>query len=308
MAALITLCAQPPNPSSPRNPSSSPLSHRHVVYTTPAHYAPSLERRLRAHQAHPLWLPTISVLSTPHTKTLIRNHLQKTLINQSSAIAFTSRAAINSFSEALSEILTLNGPPLSGEGEPFYLCALGRDSELLDQRFVLSLCENLDRVRVFVPSVPTPKAMAEELGDGLNREILCLVPLVTGLDEPSVVPDFLGALKDQNWRPIRLNSYETRWAGLDCAEFLISDEASDAIVFTSTAEVQGLIKGLKKLGFEWVMVREKRPGLVVAAHGPVTALGAKKLGVDIDLVSSRFDSFDGVVNALAQRFMKGGQP
>jgi len=37
---------------------------------------------------------------------------------------------------------------------------------------------------------------------------------------------------------------------------------------------------------------------VVAAHRPVTAAGAERLGVKVDVVSSRFDSFEGVVDAL----------
>jgi uroporphyrinogen-III synthase len=38
--------------------------------------------------------------------------------------------------------------------------------------------------------------------------------------------------------------------------------------------------------------------VVVAAHRPVTAAGAERLGVKVDVVSSRFDSFEGVVDAL----------
>lgn len=56
------------------------------------------------------------------------------------------------------------------------------------------------------------------------------------------------------------------------------------------------------VGWDWEMVRKTCPDLVVAAHGPVTAAGAESLGVKVDLVSDKFDSFDGVVNALALRF------
>jgi len=45
-------------------------------------------------------------------------------------------------------------------------------------------------------------------------------------------------------------------------------------------------------------VRERCPEVVVAAHGPVTAAGAERLGVKVDVMSSRFDSFEGVVDAL----------
>ena len=46
------------------------------------------------------------------------------------------------------------------------------------------------------------------------------------------------------------------------------------------------------------MVRRRWPHLVVAAHGPVTAAGAERLGVNVDVVSARFDSFQGVVDAV----------
>lgn len=81
----------------------------------------------------------------------------------------------------------------------------------------------------------------------------------------------------------------------------------DAIVFTSTAEVEGLLKSLSEFyGLDWAMVRRRWPELVVAAHGPVTAAGAERLGVSVDVVSSRFDSFDGVVDALDFRWSMSG--
>lgn len=79
----------------------------------------------------------------------------------------------------------------------------------------------------------------------------------------------------------------------------ISEEGGlDAIVFTSTAEVEGLLKSLKEFGLDWRMVKKRCPGLIVACHGPVTADGAERLGVRVDLVSGKFDSFEGVVNSL----------
>lgn len=75
----------------------------------------------------------------------------------------------------------------------------------------------------------------------------------------------------------------------------------DAIVFTSSAEVEGLLKSLREFGWDWRMVRRRWPDLVVAAHGPVTAAGAERLSVDVDVVSGRFESFAGVVDALHGR-------
>jgi uroporphyrinogen-III synthase len=60
--------------------------------------------------------------------------------------------------------------------------------------------------------------------------------------------------------------------------------------FGAVEELQGV----------WVeeFVRERCPEVVVAAHGPVTAAGVERLGVKVDVVGSRFDSFEGVMDAL----------
>lgn len=157
-----------------------------------------------------------------------------------------------------------------------------------------------------VPQVSTPTGLVESLGLGKGRKVLCPVPLVLGLEEPPVVPKFLDDLAKKGWVAVRVNAYETRWAGPNCAEEVVrrSQEANglDAIVFTSTGEVEGFLKSLRELGLEWEMMRRRCPRIVVAAHGPVTASGAERLGVGVDVVSSKFDSFDGVVDALDYRW------
>ena len=47
-----------------------------------------------------------------------------------------------------------------------------------------------------------------------------------------------------------------------------------------------------------------RPKLVVAAHGPVTAVGALRLSVEVDVVSSKFGSFDGFVDVFNVTFAR----
>lgn len=117
-----------------------------------------------------------------------------------------------------------------------------------------------------------------------------------------MIPGFLLALRSGGWVPVRVPAYETRWAGPRCGEALWREEAVDAVVFTSSAEVEGLVKSLREMGVGWGQVRERWPGVVVAAHGPVTAAGAERWGVVVDVVSRRFGSFEGVVEALADKF------
>ncbi|KAJ0969368.1 hypothetical protein J5N97_022245 [Dioscorea zingiberensis] len=73
--------------------------------------------------------------------------------------------------------------------------------------------------------------------------------LVINLEEPLVVPDFIRDLEAQNWVIIRVPAYKTRWAGHGVFEPLVRmDGKLDAIVFTSSTEVEGLLKGLEELG------------------------------------------------------------
>jgi uroporphyrinogen-III synthase len=41
---------------------------------------------------------------------------------------------------------------------------------------------------------------------------------------------------------------------------------------------------------------------VVAVHGPVTAEGGARLGIEVDIVGDKFQSFGGVVDSLARHF------
>ena len=143
------------------------------------------------------------------------------------------------------------------------------------------------------------------LGEGRRRRILCPVPVVVGLAEPPVVPDFLRRLAEMGWAPERVSAYETRWAGEGCAAPLLAEAPPpDALVLTSTTEAEGLVKSLESAGLGWKEVAERWSGMVVAAHGPVTARGAVALGVTPDIVSSSFGSFDGVADALASALCK----
>ncbi|CAN4081786.1 unnamed protein product [Withania somnifera] len=276
-----------------------------IAFTTPQNYAARLSELIQLKGWTPLWCPTVIVESTQQTISSIHHYLNypAVFLEEFSALAFTSRTGISAFSEALSINPT---PPLAPNGEILTVSALGKDAELLDQDFIGKMCGNPERIRILVPPIATPSGLVETLGLGLGRKVLCPVPLVIGLEEPPVVPKFLEDLSKRGWIPVRLNAYETRWAGAKCALDVVAKSEEecgfDAIVFTSTGEVEGLLKSLKEFGLDWSMVRRRCPRMVVAAHGPVTAAGAESLGVGIDVVSSNFGSFEGVVDALSHKW------
>ncbi|PUZ71325.1 hypothetical protein GQ55_2G305100 [Panicum hallii var. hallii] len=292
--------AQPP-------PEALSLAGRRVAFTTPQSggggaYGGRLGAILRQRGARPVPVPTVAV--QPHDPDRLRPFLLPGALDPFAAIAFTSRSGISAFARALPS----SHHPLSGSGAsalPFTVAALGSDADLLDRAFLSRLCGDAGtRVAVLVPDVATPAGLVEALGPGSGRRVLCPVPDVVGLREPPVVPDFLAGLEAAGWVAVRAPAYTTCWAGPGCAGPLVGPDAAapDAVVFTSTAEVEGLLKGLDAAGWSWVRLRARWPGMVVAAHGPVTADGARRLGVEVDVVSARFSSFHGIVDALVTAF------
>ncbi|KAJ1290232.1 hypothetical protein BS78_02G227100 [Paspalum vaginatum] len=299
--------AQPPQPET-----SLSLAGRRVAFTTPqtgggGAYGGRLGALLRQRCARPVPVPTIAV--HPHDPDRLRPFLLPGALDPFAALAFTSRSGISAFARALPPSHH-HHPPLSpgASALPFTVAALGSDADLLDRAFLSRLCGGGDvgarRVSVLVPDVPTPAGLVEALGRGSGRRVLCPVPDVVGLREPPVVPSFLAGLQAAGWVPVRAPAYTTRWAGPACADALVDPDAPapDAVVFTSTAEVEGLLKGLDAAGWSWERLTARWPSMVVAAHGPVTADGARRLGVQVHVVSAGFSSFHGVLDALAATF------
>ncbi|KAK3132657.1 hypothetical protein QOZ80_6AG0525860 [Eleusine coracana subsp. coracana] len=293
-------------------PETLSLAGRRVAFTTPqtgggGAYGGRLGALLLQRGAHPVPVPTITV--RPHDPDRLLPFLLPGALDPFAAIAFTSRSGISAFAAALpSSSSSPHLHPLSATASalPFTVAALGSDADLLDDAFLSLLCGAAARVTVLVPEVPTPAGLVEALGPGSGRRVLCPVPDVVGLREPPVVPDFLAGLEAAGWAAVRAPAYATCWAGPGCAEALVGADddadAPDAVVFTSTAEVEGLLKALDAAGWSWARLRARWPGMVVAAHGPVTADGARRLGVEVDAVSARFSSFHGVLDALAAAF------
>ncbi|KAH1148065.1 hypothetical protein GYH30_042964 [Glycine max] len=101
---------------------------------------------------------------------------------------------------------------------------------------------------------------------------------------------------------------QSRGAARGCAEGIVraseEERGLDAVVFTSIAKVEGLLKSLREFGLGFGDLRRRCPKLVVAAHGPVTAVGALRLSVEVDVVSSKFGSFDGFVDVFNVTFAR----
>lgn len=237
----------------------------------------------------------------------------------------------------------------------FSLWALGADAEALASAGVPAAL-------IRTPQEASTTGMVSEMaregggdrsGSYADSRILCPVPAVVGgLAEPPVVPRFLRGLRERVGAvPVRVAAYSTappadarrsERAGVApsaAAELsLLSAGEIDAVVFSSTAEAQGLamaaggveaLLGMIARGNE--ARREKRrrrskgggsgneegPGdpsdddsdddIVLAAHGPYTAAGASEVfggEARISVVPETFSSFAGVVSALEEEFRR----
>lgn len=180
------------------------------------------------------------------------------------------------------------------------LCALGADAQTL---------ESIGLAVEIQPKEASTLGLVQELVDRHEVEgadILCPVPSVRGgLVEPPVVPRFLAAWETCGARPRRVDAYITQIGSTpaQCVaeKELLASGGISAIVFSSTAEAQGL-KVL--MGSTDVIERAVTDfGAILAAHGPYTAKGAGEvLAMDIPCVSKRFSTFEGVVAALEEAF------
>ncbi|KAF0919705.1 hypothetical protein E2562_030953 [Oryza meyeriana var. granulata] len=215
--------------------------------TYPLGYGGQLHAILQQRGAQPLPVPTIAICA--HDPDLLRPFVTPGALDPFAALVFTSRSGISALSRALPSSPARCPISDAASALPFTVVALGSDADLLDGAFLSRLCRDAaaGRVSVLVPDVPTPAGLVEALGSGSGRRVLCPVPDVVSLREPPVVPGFLAGLEAAGWVAVRAPAYIMSWAGPRCAEALVAAEAAppDAVVFTSTAEVEGLLKGLE---------------------------------------------------------------
>lgn len=185
---------------------------------------------------------------------------------------FSSR---NGIEATLSQAVALAGSQkeaaalLSASGAKMY--ALGADAAVVHQWGLA--CE--------MPAEASTQGLARHLaetGEAQGSRALCPVPLVCGgLEEPDVVPKFMRALSERGVDAERVNAYLTR-PGLSheqCSherELFLSGLV-DSVIFSSTAEAQGLARCL---GVDVIERAVQGGSTVLAAHGPYTAKGVER--------------------------------
>jgi len=259
-----------------------PLFGKRILFCTPRNYAQKLGRLLIKHGALPVWMPTIVIEPMEDYSEFdaaIRN------LSDYSWISFTSRNGIEAFFSRL-DALGLDTRVLEG----VKVSALGNDGKLLEEQGV--------PVDLLPPAAST-KGVVDELarrGETWGR-ILLPVPEVYGMEEPSVIPDYVGSLAELGLQPHRVPSYATHRVteGLDVELHLLLEGKLDLAAFTSVGEIDGL---LHLLGDD----RRVLDNQTLACYGPVTANGARQRALRIDVVADNYSAFEGFIEALENHF------
>ena len=307
-----------------------PLENVNVLITAPPSYATRLQDRLESAGASVLSCPTVVTEFLPESdkdshrlieiiKKIIDNYAAHDASPESEGafnlsydyVAFTSRRGIQA-------MLNVGGSSLVKcfQNQNPTAIALGVDTEEL-------VAAGVDRSVILVPTTPTPDGIVEMLRSKMTKEsernyqndynveirplrILCPVPKVLGgLTEPTVVPNFLSNLCSIGCEVDRLHAYVTRWTGPsnDAERIMqkLQEGAIDVIAVSSTAEVEGLKLFCREYHLDWdTFCSTSTHTTMVAAHGPVTAAGARALGLPIHAVSKDSSSFAGMIGAVSE--------
>lgn len=259
-----------------------PLYGKRILFCTPRNYGQKLAGLLVKHGALPVWMPTIVIEPMEDYSEFddaIRN------LADYSWISFTSRNGIEAFFNRL-EALGLKQEVLSG----IKVSALGNDGKVLEEQGI--------KVDLLPPAAST-KGVVEELerrGETSGR-ILLPVPEVYGMDEPSVIPDYIGLLEAAGMEPHRVPAYATHRVteGLEPELELLLNGRLDLIAFSSVGEIDGL---LYMLGDRSDVLNER----TIACYGPVTANGARQRNLRVDFVAENYSVFEGYIEAMENYF------
>ena len=257
-----------------------------LLLTSPEGYAQRLLQAFRERPArqlfHPVSRPMIRtsvMLDSPGLKTFLSQ------VETVDYVAFSSRKAIEAFAQGWAE----EGRPLpSSVG----WCAIGKDNDLLR--------ELLQVEPSFLAEEPSPKGIVsylERLPDTRGKRIAVLAPQVVGMEEPSIVPDFLTGLAAIGMVPVRINVYRTQAVSEDVLRDTareIQQGTYDAVVFTSGTEVQVFLQMVP----EGESLENFLGPLTVICYGPYTAGCARAYGVKVDFTSTSFGAFQGLVEQI----------
>lgn len=266
--------------------SNTHLHGKTILVTAPSNYALRLAQKFESEGANIVLIPAVETFINPNTSSIdsIFEHL-----NQIDWIILASRKAIDAFFLRKKNYQE-QGISLS----KIKFCAIGNDINYLKEEY--------DIVAAFTPQESGPNGIVEVLSNQKNiqnQNIVIVAPLVKGVKEPNVIPNLIKDLADLGYHVKKAEGYITQIA--DSIKYsdeiaMLKNGAIDLIAFTSTAEIEALIK---------MSSSEIIDQTIVACFGPYTGNNAKLLGLHPEYIGDSYHSFDdfvsGILNYLSER-------
>jgi uroporphyrinogen-III synthase len=252
-----------------------------ILITSPKGYSERFAAIFSESQLNPVTIPMIETIIPGNMPDMIRLFMN---LSRYEYIAFSSRKAIESFYQIQKE----ENRSLTG----LKFCAIGKDAEYMYEKL---------GVRPAVhPDEPSPLGIARKLNEDKNikeKTIAALVPLVEGITEPDVVPDFLAKLNSMGMNVTRVNAYITRSADkiqINRAVELIASKEIKCIAFTSSAEVEILLQNISD--------KSLLENITIACFGPYTTAFAQKRDLNVSVTAQDFSSFSGFLKSIEKYY------
>ncbi|KAJ8902883.1 hypothetical protein NDN08_006203 [Rhodosorus marinus] len=282
------------------NLSFSTLNGKRVAFTTQPGYATRFSALITEAGARPVWCPTVQ------TKHFIRDEdfseLDKAvlLLGEYDIVIFTSRNSIDAFYQRLLKW---------GEGDPeiaqlallnskVKLAVIGRDAYVLKR--ILGRSPDIAPID---PSLPGLVHHLSGTSSLIGNRILCLIPKVTGLTEPASLRDFAMALEHGGASVEIVNACKTVATKPEETELerkqIVSGNV-DVLAMTSFEEAEAFGK--------LVNPDDLPAKLILAALGPDAEFGARCAGFEVNVVSSYYSEFEGLIQRIGMEMEKKNPP
>lgn len=257
----------------------NPLEGKTILVTAPSNYAYRFANIIEEAGGKAILFPTIETILNPNTKAIdsIWQHAESI-----DWLVLPSRKAMDAFFDRI-DSTSLNSI------SKLRFCAIGNDINYLKEKY--------NTIAAIEPKESGPNGIVEELGKQANiqgQNIVVIAPLVIGVEEPNVIPNFIRDLKRLKANVTKAEGYITQLS--DSLDYLneielLKNGKIDIIAFTSTAEIEALIK-LTSL--------ELIDKQIVACFGPYTGNNAKEFGLNPEYIGQKYSSFEDFVSGITE--------
>lgn len=263
-----------------QNNNASPLNGKVILVTAPSNYAFRFAEIIDKAGAKAILFPTVETIINPNTRDI------DSILQHSDSIDWVilpSRKAMDAYFSRFGQ----DSLSLSRLSKIKY-CAIGNDINYLKEKYKIN------------PSLEPLESGPNGIVEALSKEpfiqgqnIVVVAPLVIGVNEPNVIPNLIRDLRNLNANVTKAEAYITQLS--DSLKYideinLLKNGEIDIIAFTSTSEIEALIK------FISVDMIDKQ---IVACFGPYTGNNAKKLGLHPEYIGDKYHSFDDFVTGIS---------